>query len=1172
MTQQQRAVTALLKQALQHEQHGRLEAAAKLYRRILKQQPRQADALYLLGRLAQRRGATQEAESLVRRAIAANGRMAVFHVSHAQLLTSLGQPQQALAAYDKALALQPDDGASQNARGNLLAQLGRFEEAEKARERALESMPRSAVVQFNRGNDLKQLGRLQEALAAYDAALALRPDYAEAHYNRGNTLMALGQLRPALGSYQAALELAPTLIQAYRNRGNVQRSLGDLAAALADYETLISQVPNDAEALFSRGEILTDLGRFEAAVAAYAAALAARPNYAQASAGQGLALHRLGRLDEALRAYDRALRLRPTDRHAHSERGFTLAALGQVAAAAEAFETAVKLDPQDAAMHSARLLALHYWEPRPDGPLWEAVQAFRQSFEQTASAPGFRNSADPGRRLRIGYLSGDLRRHPVGYFLAPVLAHHQRSEVEIHCFSTQSASDDLSAQFKTQVADWHSLVGLSDAEAAALIRAQEIDLLVDLAGHTAHNRLLVFAQRAAPVQLGWLGYSDTTGLPAMDYILADAVVVPEAQAGFYTEQVWRLPQSYLCYRPPADLAECLPNAHGLSANPADESREIQVRAVRSGAQGVTFGSFNNSLKLSPQTVALWSRLLLRNPDARLLLKDRLFKAEASRQPLLARFAAHGISADRLELLGELPRADHFAAYGRVDIALDPTPYGGTTTTADALWMGVPVVTLRGDTWVGRVSASILETVGLPELIAEDEEAYLRIATALAEDEPQRATLRKNLRLMLEDSPFCDGEAFTRDLEAAYRGMWRRWCASSASANDKQIPAADVTAASIAMPASVRNQAAAIDPVVSASLTAESGASPSLTDGGAFTWQAMLEGFRALGGIADNVEQREGRYGLGLFAIDPNQPVLIHTPEHLLIPTDAIQREGDELIIRPEAKVSEDLRQWFRLFQRHFSWGASGKDSVETFEQGLRDLPDALKEVLRDTGRFNLRERHGGEWDDVILRMFLRTRQFNYQGKNVTLVVLELINHEASSAGFQVANGVQVSGRFEDEVTVRYTGNDTLAMFLTYGFVPNSPLAYSLPLRVRAADGGWVKIGADAGAGFARGRVFPPKVTREGETLGLQYVVLGCEPNPALPRGLLRKALAEYPVAQADELFDRMRFANQHLLCRILQAAEAVDQPVAALLRQAVLQQLTTLAYAYGASSQTGPRA
>jgi predicted O-linked N-acetylglucosamine transferase (SPINDLY family) len=423
-----------------------------------------------------------------------------------------------------------------------------------------------------------------------------------------------------------------------------------------------------------------------------------------------------------------------------------------------AYDTALRLRPDYADAHSNKLLALHYGAFDARGAIAAQARAFGASVNRAGTPKAFVNAPVPDRRLRIGYVSGDLRRHPVGYFLQSVLRNHASDAVEVFCYSNNLKDDDLTASFQSEADHWRRLRGLTDEAAASLIRADAIDILVDMSGHTALNRLPLFARRPAPVQVSWLGYFGTTGLTAMDYVLADRFVVPPGEEDAFTEQVWRMPGSYLCFMPP--------------------DMDVPVRS-RDVQGPVTFGSFNNLAKLSPHTVSLWARVVQSVPQSRLLLKTSQLADAAVCQAVRERFAGHGLEADRLVLEGPSPRADLLASYNRVDIALDPYPYGGGTTTAEALWMGAPVVTLRGGTWTGRVSESILSTVGLSDLVAGSQEAYVDIAAKLAADQDRRTALHATLRSRLADSPFCDGAGFTRQLEDACRGMWKQWCKDEA---------------------------------------------------------------------------------------------------------------------------------------------------------------------------------------------------------------------------------------------------------------------------------------------------------------------------------------------------------------------------------------------------------
>jgi len=747
-----------LSAALHHHQSGRLEQAATLYSKILEADPRHADANHLLGVIAFQLGRNEVAVELIGMAIAANRSNPAFHSNLGNALNGMGRADDALAAYDRALRLRPDYADAHYNRGNVLRDMGRLGDALAACDTALRLRPDYADAYYSRGNVLRDMGRLDDALTAYDSALRLRPDYAEAYNNRGNALLGMGRLDDALAAYDGALRLRPDYADAHYNRGNVLRDMARLDDALAAYDTALRLRPDLAETHNNRGNTLREIGRLDDALTAYDSALRLRPDYADAYNNRGNALFGMGRLDDALAAYDTALSLRPDFADAHYNRGNALRDMARLDDALAAYDTALRLRPDYADAHSNKLLALHYGAFDARGAIAAQARAFGASVNRAGTPQAFVNAPVPDRRLRIGYVSGDLRRHPVGYFLQSVLRNHASDAVEVFCYSNNLKDDDLTASFQSEADHWRRLRGLTDEAAASLIRADAIDILVDMSGHTALNRLPLFARRPAPVQVSWLGYFGTTGLTAMDYVLADRFVVPPGEEDAFTEQVWRMPGSYLCFMPP--------------------DMDVPVRS-RDVQGPVTFGSFNNLAKLSPHTVSLWARVVQSVPQSRLLLKTSQLADAAVCQAVRERFAGHGIEADRLVLEGPSPRADLLASYNRVDIALDPYPYGGGTTTAEALWMGAPVVTLRGGTWTGRVSESILSTVGLSDLVAGSQEAYVDIAAKLAADQDRRTALHATLRSRLADSPFCDGAGFTRQLEDACRGMWKQWCKDEA---------------------------------------------------------------------------------------------------------------------------------------------------------------------------------------------------------------------------------------------------------------------------------------------------------------------------------------------------------------------------------------------------------
>ena len=352
--------------------------------------------------------------------------------------------------------------------------------------------------------------------------------------------------------------------------------------------------------------------------------------------------------------------------------------------------------------------------------------------------------------VKIGYVSGDFRRHSVSHFLLPVFRHHDRTAFEIHGYSNNALTDDVTERLTALADGWRLIFGLDDEAAARMIAEDGIDILVDLSGHTAHNRLSLFARQPAPVQVTWLGYPGSTGLKAIGYRLVDAITDPPGEAdAHYSERLVRLDHGFLCYAPLDQAPAPVPRPEGP----------------------IRFGSFNNPAKLSPATLDLWVKVLEAVDGSELLLKGRPFADPKVRQALLTRFGKRGIASDRIVLLEHIAAPEqHLAAYGEMDIALDPFPYNGTTTTCEALWMGVPVVTLLGDRHSARVGASLLTQVGLDSLIAHTPQDYIRLAADLAADYRRRAGLRGKLRAMMQNSPLCDGPGFTRRLENAYRGM------------------------------------------------------------------------------------------------------------------------------------------------------------------------------------------------------------------------------------------------------------------------------------------------------------------------------------------------------------------------------------------------------------------
>ena len=605
-------------------------------------------------------------------------------------------------------------------------------------------------------------GRLADAEQLYEQILALDPAHARALHLLGFLAYQSGRNDRAVALIGKAIEQNPADASCHSDLGLALQADGRFEEAATAYGRALALDPQLAQAHYNLGNALQEMGRLSDAVSCYERALGLRPDYAEAHCNLGIAFRKQGKLAEALPCFGRALALKWDYPGAHSNLGNVLLDQGRLDAALAAYRRALGLDPNHLPAHTALLLSLNYHAAIAIETLVAEHRNFdAQHARRLLPVPAFHaNDRSPDRRLRIGYVSPDFRAHSVAWFLEPVLRTHDRGAVDLFCYAELAQPDSVTAILRPLADQWRMTYGRSDAAVAAQIRADAIDILVDLAGHTAGNRLLVLARKPAPVQVSWLGYPATTGLSAIDYRLVDAVTDPPGTAdGQASEQLVRLPGGLLCYGPPRDLRAPLPPPCLAS-------------------QAVTFGSFNNPAKLSEASLDAWAALLRQLPTARLLLKGKPFCDEATRALTLARFAERGIAAERIELVGWLANpAEHMMLYDRIDIALDPFPYNGTTTTCEALWMGVPVVSLRGDRHAGRVGASLLGQVGLPELVADSFEHYLAIAAGLAANPQGLATLRSSMRARMLSSPLCDVSGFTRELEQTYRSLWQAWCAA-----------------------------------------------------------------------------------------------------------------------------------------------------------------------------------------------------------------------------------------------------------------------------------------------------------------------------------------------------------------------------------------------------------
>jgi protein O-GlcNAc transferase len=561
------------------------------------------------------------------------------------------------------------------------------------------------------------------------------------------------QGKDALSALHKATELLPNDAEAHGNLAAALRARGQPDAAVAIGRRAVQIRPNFAEAHNNLGVALQELGRIEEAVTSYLCALEIKPDFIEAYNNLGGALKRLGRVDEAVACYRSVLEIKPDFAEAHNNLGISLNDLGQFNAALASYRRALEIKPEYAEAHNNLLFTLNYTAQAPEYCMEEAQKYGRMVSRKVSSRFSAWQYADPPQRLRVGMVSGDLHNHPVGYFLESLLANLDPARIELIAYPTDLRVDALTTRIKPYFSAWKSLYSLSDEAAARLIHADGVHVLLDLSGHTGKSRLPVFAWKPAPVQVTWLGYFATTGVAEMDYILGDKWTLPDGEEHHFVEKGWRLPGALSCLSPPQEDIK-------VEALPALRNRSI------------TFGTLNNFAKMNDQVVACWARILSEIPDSQLYLNMSSLRDDALKQSVIERYAAQGIPENRLILEPTTGRVAALNSYNRIDIALDPFPYPGGTTSYEALWMGVPILTMRGSNYISHLGESIMHNAGLPEWIAENEADYIARAVAFSADLENLAKLRSSLRARVLASPLFDAPLFARNFEDALWGMWQ----------------------------------------------------------------------------------------------------------------------------------------------------------------------------------------------------------------------------------------------------------------------------------------------------------------------------------------------------------------------------------------------------------------
>jgi protein O-GlcNAc transferase len=706
--------------ARSHQAAGQHREAEVMLRQILRHQPTHLDSMLMLGFMLAQQQRFDEAENWIDRAKAIAPKTAAVFSNLAVMRAMQQRWPDALEAVDAAIAIQPNSVELLNTRANILQASGRMEEAVAVYRKLVELRPGFAAGWNNLGAALSMSGRTSDAIASFERAAEIDPRDAGTNFNLGRAFGELGENDRALAALKKALDLKPNYADAMNQRGVIFQSTGRVDEALTAFQQAIAMRPDYAEAHNNLGVAHQVKRDYQSAIEAHRRAIQIRPNYPDACGNLAQALSQVGELDESLKAYYTARSLTADRRTASGMMLF------------------IHTHPE---FDAAAILREHQiWEATYPRPLYKDIKPHS-------------NNRAANRRLRVAYLSADLNEHPAGRFMLPVMQHHDHREFEIICYYDNRDSDSMTERLRQHTDEWHNTGRLIDAQLAEKIRADKIDIVVDLLMHARGNRMLTLARKPAPVQISYLAYCSTTGLPTVDYRISDPYLDPPGvDESVYSEKTARVSASYWCYSAPDAAPEVTP--------PPSESNHY-----------VTFGCMNNFWKVSKVAIRMWGELLQRIPNSRLLVHSH---EGGHRQKFINRL---GVDQARVEFSGFQPAAEYFHTFSRIDISLDPFPYGGGTTTCDSLWMGVPVVSRMGATAVSRGGSSILSNVGLAELLSATHDDYVQVAMALAADAARLRELRFGLRDRMRRSPLMDGPRLARDLEGIYRNAWRTWCAS-----------------------------------------------------------------------------------------------------------------------------------------------------------------------------------------------------------------------------------------------------------------------------------------------------------------------------------------------------------------------------------------------------------
>lgn len=782
--------------ATRHYEAGQMAEAEQAYRRVLDADPKNSVALHQLGALAMDARQFDRAVDLISAAIRVDPSQAAYHANLGLCYRQLDKLDEAELSFRTAARFQPNLTQAHTMLGALLRAQGRLAEAADCFRRVVQAEPHSAEAAFDLGSVLQSQDDLTDAARCYETALTLdpnhvlsrvnlgvickrqglideaigqfqmvlnaQPDNSVALANLGSACEAGGRTDEALSAYRAAVAADPTSNIARSNLGGLLQKLGQLDEARDCFQKVLAADPRFVTAYLGFARVLYQQGDLTAALASCRQALDIDSNNARAWLQLGMMLNEQGCPDEAAAHCRRASELDPHLPGAHGNLAIALHLMGDVEQSLAHHRREIEVNPGSSLFHSNLLYSLNYYPGLDAQTIFDEHRAWARKYADplTAASAPHANDRSPSRRLRLGYVSPYFYAHAVNFFVEPILASHDHRAFDVYCYSDVTWEDDTTRRLRGYADCWRTIDGRGQLQVSQQIRDDQIDILVDLTGHIGQNRMLVFARKPAPVEVTYIGYQNTTGMQAMDYRLTDDYADPPGLTDrYYTERLARLPTTFFCYQPSS-------GAPAVSRLPALERGHV------------TFGSFNNIAKVTPDVLKTWAQILLDAPGSRLVFLATMTDPLA--EYLQKTFAKHGVDQQRLELVGRQPHREYLNRIAGVDVALDPFPFNGHTTTCDCLWQGVPVVTLSGQSYVSRFGGSGLHTLGLDELIAHSPDAYRDIAVALAGDVQRLERYRSSLRDRMARSPLLNFTTFTRNLEAEYRRMWHHWCEGAGS--------------------------------------------------------------------------------------------------------------------------------------------------------------------------------------------------------------------------------------------------------------------------------------------------------------------------------------------------------------------------------------------------------